>query len=138
MSLTLRPIQGTRSLSCFAIVFARCPFLLPAPATMQQGLWDPCVFVGMLALLSMPHRWEPSVWFLTDVLFPQLMEYGFMKSVCLASAIMVRWFIEPSSESYFIFCAVVLVFMGSSVFGSIVDVIIFHIQVLVLGEIIPL
>ena len=46
------------------------------------------------------------------------MGYGFMKSVCLASAIMVRWFIEPSSESSFIICAVVLVSMGSSVFGS--------------------
>ena len=85
---------------------------------MQQGLEYPCVFVGMLAPLSMQHRWEPPVWFLTDVLFPQLMRYGFMKSVYLALAIMVRWFIEPSSGSSFIFCAVVLFSMGSSVFGS--------------------
>ena len=93
------PLCGTLSLSSHAILLVRLPFLLPAPATMQ-------------------HRWESPVWFLSDVLFPQLMEYGFMKSVCLALAIMVRWFIEPCSVSSFIFCAVVLFSMGSSVFGS--------------------
>ena len=58
--------------------------------------------------------------FLADVFVPQLMRYGFMKSVCFASAIMVRWFIEPCFESSFIFCAVVLVALGSSIFGCIV------------------
>ena len=31
-----------------------------------------------------------------------------------------------------------IVFVGSFIFGSIVDVIIFHIQVLVLGDVVPL
>ena len=50
------------------------------------------------------------------------MRYRFMKSVYLASAIMVRWFIESCSESSFILCAVVFVTMGSFIFvlGSVI------------------